>query len=210
MNFIKTVALLGLLSGLLTLIGYLLIGGAMGAIIGLGIATVFNLGAWFYSDRLALAYYEAQPPNHNQAELLEPMVKVLCHRAKLPRPKIYVVPTSIANAFATGRDPHHAAVAVTQGLINLLSKDELEAVIAHELSHIKNWDTLTQTVAATIAGAISMLAEMVTNGFWFRGSSRHTRSNPLGPLGSLMTLMMAPITASMIQMAISRTRGIRC
>jgi Zn-dependent protease with chaperone function/ABC-type molybdate transport system substrate-binding protein len=206
MNLIKTVILLSFLSALLVLVGYLLVGGTMGAAIGLGFAVFFNFSAWFYSDRIALAYYRARPPSPSQAALLEPMTRQLCDRAQLPIPKIYVVPTAAANAFATGRSPDHAAVAVTEGLMDLLNDAELEAVIAHELSHIKNWDTLTQTVAATIAGAISMLAEVTMRGFWFFGSSRPVKSNPLGPVGSLLMLLMAPVTATTIQMTISRTR----
>lgn len=202
MNLLKTVALLGFLSALLVVIGYLLIGGKMGAIVGLGIAVVINFGSWFYSDQIALAVYGAKPASGSQAQLLKPMVEVLCYRANLPLPKIYVIPTLAANAFATGRDPEHAAIALTQGIINMLSEDELEAVIAHELSHVKNRDTLTQAVAATIAGAISMLTELASHRIWFFGT-RNTRGNPLT---SLLIVLTAPIVATVIQMSLSRTR----
>lgn len=204
MNLLKTTALLGFLSALLVLIGYLLIGGMVGAIIGLGIALVTNFTSWFYSDQIALAVYGAKSPTHNQAKLLQPMVERLCDRANLPLPKIYVVPSGAANAFATGRDPKHGAIAVTQGLIHLLSKDELEAVIAHELTHIKNRDTLIQTIAATIAGAISFLAQLVGQGMWFFGGSRN--SGWLRLITLPLTVLLAPIAATVIQMAISRTR----
>ncbi len=201
MNQIKTVALLGILSALLITASYWIIGGASGAIIGVILAAVTNLGSWYYSDRIALAAYGAQPVSPNQIPALYSMVERLCHRSQLPMPDLYIVPTSSANAFATGRDPQHAAVAVTEGLLRLLPEDELEAVIAHELSHVYNRDTLTQAIAATIAGAISFLAQMA----WFFGGSRN-REGGVNPLGFLLMIVLAPIAASVIQMAISRTR----
>lgn len=203
MNQFKTVALLGLLSGLLVAIGYL-IGGSGGALIGLVIAAVTNLFSWYSSDKIALAAYRAQPISQSQAPELYAMVERLCQRANLPMPKLYVVPTAGANAFATGRDPNHAAVAVTEGIVNLLPADELEGVIAHELSHIKNRDTLTQAVAATVAGAISYLAQMMQFGMMFGGASRDRQGG--NPLGMLLAIFLAPLAASVIQMAISRTR----
>ncbi|MBK4732484.1 M48 family metalloprotease [Oxynema sp. CENA135] len=201
MNQFKTVALLGLLSGLLISVSYLLIGGSTGALIGVTLAAVTNIGSWYYSDRIALAAYRAQPATLNQAPELYHMVRRLSDRAGIPMPALYIVPSPSANAFATGRDPEHAAVAVTEGILNLLPRDELEAVIAHELSHILNRDTLTQAVAATIAGAISFIAQMA---FWFF---------PMGgdddgpnPLGLILTLFLAPIAATVIQLGISRTR----
>ncbi len=165
MNLLKTAGLLSLMIGLEVLIGYLLIGNKIGAVISFAIAAAAtNFISWFYSDRIALTVYGAKPPSCSQAELLEPMVERLCDPADLPLPKIYVVPSGAANAFATGRNLQHGAIALTVRLIQLLSADELEAVIAHELTHIKNRDTLTQTVAATIAGAISLLAQVIGDG----------------------------------------------
>lgn len=205
MNQFKTVALLGLLSALLITISYWLIGGWTGAFIGVALASVTNLGSWYYSDRIALAAYGAQPVSPDEAPGLYRMVQRLSNRANLPMPAVYIVPSPAANAFATGRDPEHAAVAVTEGILNLLPEDELEAVIAHELSHIYNRDTLTQAVAATIAGAISFLAQMVSYSMWFGGGSRDD-DNGSNPLGLLLTIILAPIAASVIQMGISRTR----
>lgn len=205
MNQIKTVALLGLLSALLITASYWLIGGWTGAFIGIALAAVTNLGSWFYSDQIALAAYGAQPVTQGQAPGLYRMVERLAGRANLPMPAVYIVPSDAANAFATGRDPEHAAVAVTEGIMNILPDDELEAVIAHELSHIYNRDTLTQAVAATIAGAISFLAQMVSYSMWFGGGSRDNDNSP-NPLGLMLTIILAPIAASVIQMGISRTR----
>lgn len=205
MNQVKTVALLGLLSALLITVSYWLIGGWMGAFVGIALAAVTNLGSWYYSDRIALAAYGAQPVSPNEAPNLYQIVQRLAHRANLPMPAVYIVPTPAANAFATGRDPEHAAVAVTEGIMNILPEDELEAVIAHELSHIYNRDTLTQAVAATIAGAISFLAQIISYSMWFGGGSRDDDNSP-NPLGMLFTIILAPIAATVIQMGISRTR----
>lgn len=205
MNQLKTVALLGLLSGLLVGIGYW-IGGSGGALIGLVIAAATNLFSWYSSDKIALAAYQAQPVSPEEAPELYRMVKGLCDRAGLPMPGIYVVPSMSANAFATGRDPEHAAVAVTQGIMNLLPADELEAVLGHELTHVKNRDTLTQAVAATVAGAISYFAQVLQFGLWFGGMSRDEREGGGNPIALLATIFLAPLAATVIQMAISRTR----
>lgn len=203
MNQMKTVALLGLLSALLISISYGL-GGTSGAIIGIGLAAVMNLGSWFYSDKIALAAYRAQPVSAQEAPQLYAMVQNLANRAGLPMPGVYIVPSMAANAFATGRDPEHAAVAVTQGIMQILPPEELEAVIAHELSHIQNRDTLTQAVAATVAGAISWLAQMASYAMWFGGGRRD--DNGPNPLVMLFTILLAPMAATVIQLAISRTR----
>lgn len=203
-NQLKTVALLGLLSGLLIAISYWIIGGSTGVIAGIAIAAFTNLMSWYQSDKIALAAYRAQPISLNQAPGLYQMIQRLCDRANLPMPDIFIVPTQAANAFATGRDPEHAAVAVTEGMINLLSEDELEAVLAHELTHVANRDTLTQAVAATIAGAISFLAQIVSYSLWFPSSRDNNRG--ANPLGLLLTVFLAPIAASVVQLAISRTR----
>ena len=205
MNQLKTVALLGILSALLITVSYSIIGGWGGVIIGVIIAAVTNIGSWYYSDQIALAAYGAQPVTSSQAPELYRMVIDLSARAGLPMPGLYIVPSSAANAFATGRDPEHAAVAVTEGILRILPEDELEAVIAHELSHILHRDTLTQAVAATIAGAISFLAQMVSHGLWFFGGSRNNR-NGSNIFGILLTIILAPLAATIIQLAISRTR----
>ena len=204
MNQFKTVALLGLLSALLITISYWIVGGTAGIAIGIVMAAVTNLGSWYFSDKIALAAYGAQPVSPSQAPGLYQMVQRLCDRANLPMPAVYIVPTPAANAFATGRDPEHAAVAVTEGIMQILPEDELEAVIAHELSHIYNRDTLTQAVAATIAGAISFLAQMASYGMWFSGG--RDREGGANPIGLLLTFILAPIAATVIQMGISRTR----
>ena len=175
MNQLKTTVLLASMSGLLIFASGLLFGGARGAFLGLVLAAVMNLGSWFYSDKIALAAYGAQPVNRSQAPHLYAMLEQLCDRAGMPVPTLHIIPSPMANAFATGRDPNHAAVAVTEGILEILPEDELAAVIAHELSHIRNRDTLTQAVAATIAGAISYLAQAA---MWFGGD----RDRLLGPL----------------------------
>jgi heat shock protein HtpX len=172
MNHVKTVALLGLLSGLLIAVSYGVLGGTLGAIAGISLAAITNLGAWYYSDRIALAAYQAQPVTPQQAPQLYRMVERLAQRANIPTPAVYIIPQTAANAFATGRDPEHAAVAVTQGIVQQLPADELEGVIAHELTHILSRDTLTQAVAATIAGAISFLAQILSYAMWFGGGGR--------------------------------------
>ncbi|OUL20528.1 protease HtpX [Nostoc sp. RF31YmG] len=204
-NQFKTLVLLATLSGLLIAISYWVIGGSTGLIIGIGLAAVSNLFSWYQSDKIALAVYRAQPVSEAQAPGLYRMVKKLSDRANIPMPAVYIVPGQTANAFATGRDLEHAAVAVTEGILQILPEDELEGVIAHELTHIINRDTLTQAVAATVAGAISFLAQMVSYSLWFGGSSR---DNDRGgnPLGVLLTVLLAPLAATIIQLAISRTR----
>ncbi|WP_337885817.1 zinc metalloprotease HtpX [Fischerella thermalis] len=204
-NQVKTAALLALLSGLLITISYWVIGGSTGVIVGIVIAAVTNLFSWYQSDKIALAAYGAQPVSPQAAPGLYAMVERLSQRANLPMPSIYIVPSQNPNAFATGRDPQHSAIAVTEGILQILPEDELEGVIAHELTHIANRDTLTQAVAATIAGAISFLAQMLSYGLWFSPYSRDDRNGP-NPLGLLLTVILAPIAATVIQLAISRTR----
>jgi heat shock protein HtpX len=204
-NQLKTAALLAALSGLSIAISYWVIGGTSGLIIGIGLAAVTNLFSWYQSDKIALAVYRAQPVSEGEAPGLYRMVQRLSDRANIPMPKVYIVPSQGANAFATGRDPEHAAVAVTEGILNILPDDELEGVIAHELTHIINRDTLTQAVAATVAGAISFLAQMVSYSLWFGGGSRDDNRGG-NPLGVLLTVMLAPVAATIIQLAISRTR----
>ncbi|MDB9346959.1 zinc metalloprotease HtpX [Nodularia spumigena] len=205
-NQLKTVALLAVLSGLLIAISYWIIGGTAGLIIGIGLAAVTNLFSWYQSDKIALGVYRARPVSQAQAPGLYRMVERLSQRANIPMPGIYIVPSQTANAFATGRDPEHAAVAVTEGILNILPEDELEGVIAHELTHIINRDTLTQAVAATIAGAISFLAQMVSYSLWFGGGGSRDGDRGGNIFGVLLTVILAPIAATIIQLAISRTR----
>ena len=204
-NEIKTAALLGLLSGLLVLGGYYLVGNEQGLYLGLALAAITSFGSWYYSDRAALAAYNAQPIARHEAPELYDMVASLSQRAGIPMPKLFFVPTRSPNAFATGRDPEHAAVAVTQGIVDLLSPEELEGVLAHELTHVRNRDTLTQAVAGTIAGAITFLGRILTFGALYGPVTRDTRRGG-NPLGILFLIVLAPLAAGMIQMAISRTR----
>jgi heat shock protein HtpX len=203
MNQLKTVALLGALSGLLIAISYG-VGGSSGAMLGLFMATVMNIGSWFFSDKMALAAYRAQPLSATEAPDLHQMVKRLTTRAGMPMPAIYLIPGSSPNAFATGRDPDHAAVAVTQGILEILPEDELEAVIAHELSHIRNRDTLTQAVAATIASTISWAAQSLQYAMMW-SSGRDDDRGP-NPLVMMAMVLVAPLAATVIQLGISRTR----
>ncbi|NJK49639.1 zinc metalloprotease HtpX [Candidatus Gracilibacteria bacterium] len=204
-NQLKTTALLGLLSGILVLAGYYLMGNEQGLYMGLAFAALSSFGSWYYSDKAALAAYQAQPIERSQAPELYDLVKRLSDRASLPMPKLFVVPTRSPNAFATGRDPEHAAVAVTEGIVELLSPQELEGVLAHELTHIRNRDTLTQAVAATLAGAITFVGRLLSFGALYYPASRDDRRGG-NPLGILFLLVLAPISAVLIQLAISRTR----
>jgi heat shock protein HtpX len=204
-NELKTAALLGLLSGVLVLGGYYLIGDEQGLILGLIFAALSSFGSWFYSDKAALAAYAAQPIERSQAPELFDMIAKLTDRAEIPMPKVFVVPTQSPNAFATGRDPNHASVAVTQGILDLLSPEELEGVLAHELTHVKNRDTLTQAVAGTIAGAITFLGRILTFGALYGPVYRDDRRS-VNPFGLLFLIVLAPLSATLIQLAISRTR----
>lgn len=204
-NQVKTAGLLGLLSGILVLAGYYLIGNEQGLILGLIFAAFTSFGSWYYSDQVALASYAAQPIAREQSPELFDMIQRLCDRAEIPMPRVFLVPTKSPNAFATGRDPEHAAVAVTEGIIDLLSPEELETVLAHELTHVKNRDTLTQAVAGTIAGAITFLGRILTFGALYGPVYRDTRRGA-NPLGILFLIILAPLSASLIQLAISRTR----
>jgi heat shock protein HtpX len=201
MNQFKTVALLGLLSGLLIVASTVIFGSSNGSLIGLGLAAVMNLGSWFYSDKIALSAYGAQPISPESAPSIYSMIQRLAERANLPMPAVYLIPSDSMNAFATGRDPEHAAVAVTEGIVRLLPEDELEGVIAHELTHIANRDTLTQAVAATVGGAIAYLGQMA----FFFGGNRDDNNSP-NPIAYLLTIVVAPIAATVIQLGISRTR----
>jgi len=202
MNTLKTGLLLGLLSVLLVFMGSYL-GGAQGAVSFFVIAMIMNLAGYWWSDKLVLAMYRAKPIEENQAPELFDIMRDLTNKAGLPMPKLYILPQDTPNAFATGRNPRHAAVAVTSGIMKILNKKELEGVLAHELSHIKNRDILIGTIAATIAGAISLIATMARYAFIFAGGNRRRNDNVLG---LLVMSIIAPIAALVIQMAISRSR----
>ena len=204
-NQLKTAALLGLMSGLIVLTSYILVGNEQGLYLGLALSAMTTLGSWFYSDKAALAAYQAQPLERTDAPKLYDMVSRLCDRAELPMPSLFIVPTKSPNAFATGRDPQHAAVAVTEGILDLLSTKELEGVIAHELTHIRNRDTLTQAVAGTLGGAITFVGRMLSFGGLYYPADRDDRRGN-NPIVLLFLLVLAPISATLIQMAISRTR----
>ncbi|MCL2640370.1 MAG: zinc metalloprotease HtpX [Phycisphaerales bacterium] len=200
-NGVKTAVLLGLLMALLMAIGYGF-GRESGMFIGLIFGGIMSFVSYFFSDKIALASVRAQPITREQAPELYDMTQRLAERAGIPMPRLYYSQEPAPNAFATGRNPRHAAVCVTAGLMNMMNGKELEGVIAHELSHVKNRDILISTIAAIIAGAISFLANMM---MWFGGGGRH-RDNPFGIIGVLMTFFLAPIAAGLIQMAISRSR----
>lgn len=197
----RTVILLGFLTGLFMLIGYG-IGGERGMTTAFLLAAVMNFGSYWFSDKLVLAMYRAKPIEPNDAPELYSMVQELCMKAALPLPKIYLIPDASPNAFATGRNEQHAVLGVTQGILNLMSRDELRGVISHELSHIKNKDMLTSTIAATLAGAISQLAHFA---FFFAGS-RDEEHRGAGPVEFFIFLVLTPIVAMLVQMAVSRER----
>lgn len=205
LNQLKTVALLGLLSGLIVLAGYYLVGNEQGLVWGLVFAAFTSVGAWYFSDQAALASYQAQPLAREQAPELYDLIAKLSDRAEIPMPKLFIVPSESPNAFATGRDPNHATVAVTEGILKLLSQEELASVIAHELTHVKNRDTLIQAVAGTLAGAITFIGRILTFGALYGTVSAGNRRGN-NPLGVLFLIILAPISATLIQLAISRTR----
>ena len=195
---LRTTILMATLGGLLVAIGYL-VGGIKGASGFLILALLINLGAYWFSDKLALASAGAKPLSEQEAPALYQMVRELTTRAKLPMPRLYLIPSDQPNAFATGRNPKHSAVAVTQGITKLLSEDELRGVISHELGHVRNRDILTQSVASAIGAAITWIAYML---LWFGNDD----NSPLGLVASLAMVILAPISATLIQLAISRQR----
>jgi heat shock protein HtpX len=199
MNSIKTALLLGALTGLLLFMGQAL-GGRSGMTFALFMAAAMNFAAFFWSDKIVLRMYRAQPVTREQAPELYEIMERLSMKASIPVPRLYVIPEPALNAFATGRGPSHAAVAVTEGMLRTLSKEELEGVMAHELSHVLNRDTLVSTVAATLAGAISWLAHP----FMLMGGRDDDEGG--NPLAALAAMILAPIAAMLIQMAVSRSR----
>jgi heat shock protein HtpX len=205
MNTLKTVFLLTLMTLLFIFVGQL-VGGKQGMIIALIFAAVMNLGTYWFSDKIVLSMYRAQSVQEGDNPRLHGIVRRASTAARLPMPKVYVIPTDTPNAFATGRNPQHSAVAVTQGIMRILDEDELEGVLSHEMAHIKNRDILTGTIVATLAGAISMIAMMARWGAIFGGFGGRDNENRGGGLGLLIMAIVAPLAALLIQMAISRSR----
>ncbi|MFC1854686.1 zinc metalloprotease HtpX [Candidatus Dependentiae bacterium] len=200
-NRFKTAILLAALSGLLLFAGRML-GGTTGLHFALVLALIVNFVAYFFSDKMILAFYGAKPLNEKKYDYVHEITEELCDRAKLPKPKLWLVPGNIANAFATGRSPKHSSVAVTEGILHLLDESELRGVIAHELSHIKNRDVLISTIAATVAMAIGYVANMMRWSLIFGGS----RDREGGTVGAIAAVILMPIAATLIQLAISRSR----
>lgn len=206
MNTIKTGLLLGVLTGLLMLIGGWF-GGQQGVVIAFIFAMVMNFGSYWFSDKIVLRMYNAQAVSENEAPELYATVKNLALRASMPMPRVYIIPGDTPNAFATGRNEQHAVVAVTEGILRILGKDELEGVIAHELTHIRNRDILIGSIAATLAGAIVMLAHMAQWAAMFGGAGRDDdEGGGSNIVGLILMAILAPIAATLIQMAISRSR----
>jgi heat shock protein HtpX len=201
MNTLKTALLLTSLTLFLLFIGQHF-GGRNGMLLAFVIAVGMNFFSYFYSDKLALSMYRAQPATREQLPRVYSVVEQMTQRIGLPMPKIYVIPNDSPNAFATGRNPQHASVAVTQGILNLLNDDELAGVLAHELGHVRNRDILTSSIAATLAGAITILARF---GMFFGGGDGRDRDRG-GGMGALFMLILAPIAATLIQLAVSRAR----
>lgn len=207
-NTVKTTLFLGALTGLFLLIGAA-IGGTTGMVFALVLAIAMNMGAWWFSDKLALKFSRARAVTPEEMPELHRMVETLSARAGIPKPALYIMDTPMPNAFATGRSPSKGAVAVTTGIMQTLNRQELAGVIAHELAHIKHRDTLISSIAASVAGAISMIADMV---MWsmlfggFGGGEEEEGSGMAGLAGGMVTLFLAPIAALLIQMAISRSR----
>ena len=204
-NVLKTSILLAGLTAFFIIIGNYL-GGQNGMIIAFLFAVIMNIGSYWFSDKIVLAMYRAQPVNPADFPDLYQMVSELALSAGIPVPKIYIIPNDTPNAFATGRNPEHAVVALTEGIVRLLSRDELKGVLAHELAHVKNRDILIGSVAATLAGAIMLMANMARWAAIFGGFSRDDEEGGGGILGMIALSILAPIAAMLIQMAISRSR----
>lgn len=204
MNRVKSVMLLTLLSLILMAIGDV-VGGQNGAMTMFLISLAINFYTYWNSDKMALRAYNAQPLAESQVPELYELVRELCRKAELPMPRLYVIPTDVPNAFATGRDPEHAAVAVTEGILSMLNRDELAGVISHELSHVKHRDTLIMTLSASIATAISYIANIAQWAAIF-GTARDEDGNRSNPIALIVTIVIAPLAASLIQFALSRSR----
>ena len=204
-NQVKTVLLLGLLTGLLLVVGRL-IGGQTGLLVALIFSVIMNFGVYWFSDKIVLAMYRAKPADKKNYAHLYKIVEEVAAAANMPKPKIYIIPTEASNAFATGRSPNHAAVACTEGIMKLLTDKELKGVIAHEISHVKNRDILVATIAATIAGIISYLAHMAQFAAIFGGGRRNDNRGGGGAIALLAIAIITPIIALILQLAISRSR----
>ncbi|MBI4518833.1 MAG: zinc metalloprotease HtpX [Deltaproteobacteria bacterium] len=204
-NTIKTTLLLGLMTGLLMGIGQYL-GGSQGLVVAFVLAATMNFASYWFSDKIVLAMYRARPVDMNQAPELYRLVSNLCGAASLPMPRLFVIASDAPNAFATGRNPEHAAVAVTEGVLRLLTSAELEGVLAHELAHVKNRDILIGSIAATMAGVVMMVARTLQWAAMFGGLQRDDREENGGFAGLLAMTLLAPIAATLIQLAISRSR----
>lgn len=203
-NVFKTGLLLAVLTAMLVLIGGA-IGGQQGMIVAFVLAAVMNFASYWFSDKIVLAAYGARPIEEAQAPRLYAVVRRLAMRAGIPMPRVYLLPTDTPNAFATGRNPQHAAVAVTEGIMRILDEDELEGVLAHELSHVANRDVLISTVAATLAGAITYLAHMAQWAAIF-GGRRDDEEGGTNPIAAILLAVLAPLAAMLVQMAVSRAR----
>jgi heat shock protein HtpX len=205
-NSIKTVLLLGLMTGLILAIGEMF-GGTQGMAIALVFSLLLNFGSYWFSDKIVLAMYRARQVTEAEAPELYSIVHNVALRAGIPMPRVYMIPSETPNAFATGRNPEHAVVAVTEGILSLMNREELEGVLAHEISHVKNRDILISSVAAALAGVIMMLAHMARWAAIFGGvGGRDREGEGGGAIGLLVTAIVAPIAAMLIQMAISRSR----
>jgi heat shock protein HtpX len=206
MNAFKTALLLAGLTALLVLVGNL-IGGTQGAIIAFAVSLGLNFVSYWWSDKIVLALHGAREVGPDDEPRLHAIVERLCERAGLPKPRVYVMEDPSANAFATGRGPQHAAICATTGILELLDDRELEGVLGHELGHVKNRDILIGTIAASLAGAISMLASILRWNLMWGGSRRDDRdSGPLGALGAILAVIIAPLVAMLVQLAVSRSR----
>jgi heat shock protein HtpX len=203
MGTVKTVGLMVLMMALLMLVGQWL-GQEQGLILAFGISLLMNFGMYWFSDKIVLMSYGARVATEEEAPRLYAAVRKLSAQAELPMPKVYIIPGDSPNAFATGRNPEHAAVAATEGILRLLSDDELEGVIAHELAHVKHRDILTGTIVAAMAGAITFLTRMAMYASIFGGGSRDRENS--NPIGEILLLILAPIAAMLIQFAVSRSR----
>ena len=204
MNRMKTLILLASLTALLLFLGQM-VGGRQGVVIALVMAGVMNLASYWFSDKIVLAMYGAQPIEERQAPALYAMVRRLATHAQIPMPRVYLIPTDTPNAFATGRNPQHAVIAVTEGIMRILDEEELEGVLAHELAHVANRDVLISTVAATLAGAITYLAHMAQWSAMF-GGRRDDDEGGASPIAAMLLAFLAPIAALLVQMAVSRSR----
>jgi len=204
-NVFKTGLLLAVLTAMLVLIGGA-IGGQQGMVIAFVIALAMNFFSYWFSDKIVLAAYGAKAIDEAEAPRLYAIVHRLATRAGIPMPRVYMVPSETPNAFATGRNPQHAIVAVTEGIMRILDEEELEGVLAHELSHVKNRDILISTIAATLAGAITYLAHMAQWAAMFGGRSRDDEEGGSNPIAMILLAILAPIAAMLVQMAVSRSR----